>query len=219
MKLFLDSANPQEISRAASWGVISGVTTNPTLAAKVGGFATYRALVQEIRELLAGPISVEVVRQGVEAMVEQGKEISSWAPDLVVKIPATAEGVEATQALAAEGIAVNFTLCFSLNQALLGALAGARYISPFVGRLDDVGEDGIALVADMVNMVGYYEFPVEVIAASIRHPAHVAAAVKAGAHIATVPWAVLSKLMEHPLTAVGLENFLADFRRSGLYFA
>jgi transaldolase len=211
MRIFLDTANIDQIRQAAKLGVISGVTTNPSLVSKEGE-ADYEATIKEICSIIPGPISAEVLVEGVEAMIDQAREISKWAPNVVIKIPATTEGLEVTSALAKEGIDVNFTLCFSVNQALLGALAGAAYVSPFVGRLDDIGNDGMQLVKDLVDVFWQYELPTQVIAASIRHPQHCVAAAKAGAHIATVPYNVLIQMMQHPLTDIGIDRFLSDWR-------
>jgi len=211
MRIFLDTANIDQIRHAAKLGVVSGVTTNPSLVSKEGA-ADYEATIKEICAIIPGPISAEVLVEGVEAMINQAREISKWAPNVVIKIPATTEGLEVTSALAKEGIDVNFTLCFSVNQALLGALAGAAYVSPFVGRLDDIGNDGMQLVKDLVDVFWQYELPTEVIAASIRHPQHCVAAAKAGAHIATLPYNVLMQMMQHPLTDIGISRFLSDWR-------
>ena len=212
MRLFLDTANIDQIKEVAKLGIISGVTTNPSLMSKEAP-AGYEAAVKEICSVIPGPISAEVVVEEAEAMIEQARTISTWAPNVVVKIPATAAGLEATSALAKDNIKVNFTLCFSLNQALLGALAGAAYVSPFVGRLDDIGHDGIEVIRDIVDVFEYYELPTEVIAASIRHTQHCAAAAKAGAHIATVPYNVLMQMIRHPLTDIGIARFLGDWQR------
>ncbi|MDP2731114.1 MAG: fructose-6-phosphate aldolase [Dehalococcoidales bacterium] len=212
MRIFLDTANIEQIKQAAKLGVVSGVTTNPSLVSQAGA-TDYEATIKEICSIISGPISTEVVVEGVEAMVEQARQISTWAPNVVVKIPATAEGLEVTSILAKEKIKVNFTLCFSVNQALLGARAGAAYISPFVGRLDDIGQDGMQLVRDIVDVFQKYpEIRTEVIAASIRHPQHCVEAAKAGAHIATVPYPVLMQMIRHPLTDTGISRFLADWR-------
>ena len=211
MRIFLDTANIDQIRQAAKLGIISGVTTNPSLVSKEGT-VDYQATIKEICSIIPGPISAEVVVEGVAAMIEQARSISSWAPNIVIKIPATTEGLEVTSALAKDNIKVNFTLCFSLNQALLGALAGATYVSPFVGRLDDAGHDGMQLVKDMVDVFKHYELPTQVIAASIRHPQHCVAAAKAGAHIATVPYKVLMQMMRHPLTDVGVVRFSSDWQ-------
>jgi transaldolase len=212
MRIFLDTANIEEIREAAKLGVVSGVTTNPSLVAKEER-ADFKAVIQEISSIIDGPISAEVLSTEPEAMIAEAKELSSWSPNVVVKIPVSAKGLEATSVLSREGIKVNFTLCFSLNQAMLGALAGAKYVSPFVGRLDDVGHDGMQLVAEIVEVFQLYDFSTEVIAASIRHPLHCIAAAKAGAHIATVPYHVLMQMIRHPLTDVGIARFAQDWQR------
>ena len=211
MRLFLDTANIDQIKEAAKLGIISGVTTNPSLMSKEAP-ADYEAAVKEICSIIPGPVSAEVLVEEAEAMIEQARNISTWAPNVVIKIPATAAGVEATSILARDNIKVNLTLCFSLNQALLGALAGATYVSPFVGRLDDIGHDGMQVVKDIVDVFNHYQLPTEVIAASIRHPQHCVAAAKAGAHIATVPYNVLMQMLRHPLTDIGVTRFLADWQ-------
>ena len=176
--------------------------------------ADYQAIVAEICSIIPGPVSVEVLTEEVEPMIEQARRMSAWAPNVVIKIPATANGLEATSVLAKENIKVNFTLCFSVNQALLGALAGAAYVSPFVGRLDDIGDDGMQLVKDIVDVYkNYKELKTQVIAASIRHPQHCVVAAKAGAHIATVPYGVLMQMIRHPLTDIGVARFLTDWQR------
>ncbi len=212
MRVFLDTANIDEIKQAAKLGVISGVTTNPSLVSKEGA-TDYEATIKEICSIIPGPISTEVLVEEVEPMIEQARQISTWAPNIVIKIPATAEGLEVTSTLAREGIKVNFTLCFSLNQALLGALAGATYISPFVGRLDDIGHNGMEVVEDIVKVFKHYQLATEVIAASIRHPQHCVLAARAGAHIATVPYNVLMQMIRHPLTDIGISRFLSDWQR------
>ncbi len=212
MRIFLDTANINQIKRAAKLGVISGVTTNPSLVSKEGT-TDYEATIKEICSIIPGPISTEVLVEGVEPMIKQARQISTWAPNIVIKIPATTDGLEVTSALAKEDIKVNFTLCFSLNQALLGALAGATYVSPFVGRLDDIGNDGMQLVKDIVDVFKHYQLSTEVIAASIRHPQHCVVAAKAGAHIATIPYNVLMQMIHHPLTDIGVNRFLSDWQR------
>jgi len=213
MRIFLDTANIEQIKQAAKLGVVSGVTTNPSLVSKEGT-TDYEATIKEICSIIPGPISTEVLVEGVEPMIEQARQISTWAPNIVIKIPATTDGLEVTSTLAKEGIKVNFTLCFSVNQALLGALAGATYVSPFVGRLDDAGHDGMQIVKDIVEVFrNYKELRTEVIAASIRHPLHCIAAAKAGAHIATVPYSVLMQMIRHPLTDIGVSRFLSDWQR------
>jgi len=211
MRIFLDTANIDEIKKGARLGIVSGVTTNPTLVAKEG-LSDYKTVVKEICSIIPGPVSAEVVVEGTQAMLEQAREIATWAPNVVIKIPSTIDGLEVISALARDNIKVNMTLCFSLNQALLGALAGAAYVSPFVGRLDDVGHDGMQLVKDIVEVFRYYHLKTEVLAASIRHPLHCVVAAKAGAHIATVPFKVLLQMMKHPLTDVGIARFLSDWQ-------
>lgn len=191
---------------------MSGVTTNPTLMARAGA-TDYEATIKEIATIIPGPISTEVVVEGVEPMLEQARQMAAWAPNVVIKIPATAEGLEVTATLAKENIKVNMTLCFSANQALLGALSGAAYISPFVGRLDDIGQDGMQLVEDILDIYDNYpDIKTEVIAASIRHPEHCLRAALAGAHIATVPYDILMKMMQHPMTDSGIRRFLDDWK-------
>ena len=211
MRIFLDTANIDQIRQAAKLGIISGITTNPSLVSKETA-ADYQNTIKEICSIISGPVSAEVLVEEAPAMIEQARVISTWAPNVVIKIPATTAGVEATSVLAKDNIKVNFTLCFSLNQALLGALAGATYVSPFVGRLDDIGHDGMQLVKDIVDVFKNYQLPTEVIAASIRHPQHCVAAAKAGAHIATVPYDVLMQMFRHPLTDIGVTRFLADWQ-------
>ena len=212
MRIFLDTAKIDQIRQAAKLGVISGVTTNPTLVSQTGA-TDYEATVKEICAIIPGPVSTEVVVEGVGPMIEQARQMAAWAPNVVIKIPSTAEGLEVTSVLAKENIKVNFTLCFSVNQALLGALAGAAYVSPFVGRLDDIGHDGMQLVKDIVEVFkNYPDIHTEVIAASIRHPEHCLRAAKVGAHIATIPYNVLMQMIRHPLTDIGISRFLSDFK-------
>jgi len=212
MKIFLDTANIEHIRHGVRLGVVVGVTTNPSLVSREGN-VDYRKVVQEICSIVPGPVSTEVLGQDVQAMVTEAREIAKWAGNIVVKIPASLEGVEATSVLVKENIKVNFTLCFTLNQALLGAAAGATFVSPFVGRLDDIGEDGMEVVADIVEYLDYYQLPTQVIAASIRHPQHCLAAARIGAHIATVPYEVLLQMIRHPLTDIGIERFRSDWKR------
>ncbi len=212
MRIFLDTANIEQIRKAAKLGIISGVTTNPSLVSKEGK-ADYQAAIKQICSIIPGPISAEVLGEEVESMIEQARDISTWAPNVVIKIPATITGLEATSILAKDDIKVNFTLCFSLNQALLGALAGATYVSLFVGRLDDAGHDGMQVVKDIVDVFNHYQLPTQVIAASIRHPQHCVTAAKAGAHIATVPYNVLMQMIQHPLTSIGVTRFAEDWQR------
>ena len=212
MKLFLDTADIEQIRQAMKLGVITGVTTNPSLLSKAG-WTDYKSAIMEICSIVNGPVSAEVLSQETQSMIEEAREISSWSPHIVIKIPSTASGLEAISVLSKEKVKVNFTLCFSLNQALLGALAGATYVSPFVGRLDDIGQDGMELVAEIVKLFDHYNLPTQVIAASIRHPLHCVAAAKAGAHIATVPYSVLMQMVHHPLTTIGIARFLEDWQR------
>jgi len=212
MRIFLDTANIDQIRHGVKLGVVSGVTTNPSLLSKEGR-TDYKSSTIEISSIVNGHVSTEVLSQEPAAIIEEAREISSWSPYVVVKIPCTAAGLEALSVLSKENVKVNLTLCFSFNQALLGALAGATYVSPFVGRLDDVGQDGMDLVAEVVRLFDHYKLPTQVIAASIRNPLHCVAAAKAGAHIATVPYSVLMHMIDHPLTAIGVDRFLEDWQR------
>ena len=212
MRIFLDTANMEQIKQAVRLGVVGGVTTNPTLVAKEGAM-DYRACVQGICQIVPGPVSAEVTTVKPEEMLAQARQIAAWAPNVVIKVPATADGLALTATLARENIKVNLTLVFSVNQALLGALAGAAYVSPFVGRLDDIGHDGMALVQEIVGIFDHYKMDTQVIAASIRHPLHCIAAARAGAHIATVPFKVLMQMVNHPLTDAGIASFMADWQR------
>jgi len=211
MKLYLDNANLDEIREVAGWGILDGVTTNPFLVSREKG--AFEDLVREICAAVSGPVSAEAVAVRAEDIVPEARRLAGLAPNVVVKIPVGVEGLKATRALAAERIAVNMTLVFSAGQALLAAKAGARYVSPFVGRLDDVSEDGMALVEEIVAVFANYDFATEVIVASVRHPRHVLEAARLGADIATVPYAVLQKLVRHPLTDKGVERFLDDWRK------
>ncbi|MPZ47799.1 MAG: fructose-6-phosphate aldolase [Dehalococcoidia bacterium] len=212
MRLFLDTANIDEIRDVARMGVLAGVTTNPTLMAKESGIS-YRDRVIEICEAVNGPVSAECTSREVEGLLEEGRGIATWHPNVIVKIPMDANGLEATSILAGEGIKINMTLIFSANQALLAALAGATYVSPFVGRLDDAGHDGMEVVRQSVAIFDRYNLPAQVLAASIRSSTHVIAAALAGSHIATLPYAVLQAMIKHPLTDTGIERFLADARK------
>ncbi len=214
MHFFLDSADIEEIRKAAGWGVIDGVTTNPSLVAKSGG-RDFHGLIREIASLVEGPVSAEVTSLDPEGMVAEGRALAAVAPNVAVKIPMGRDGMTACSQLTREGIAVNVTLVFSPQQALLAAAAGAAYASPFVGRLDDIGEDGIGLVGDIADAFDIGDIATRVIAASIRHPRHVFEAAMAGADIATVPLAVLEKCFDHPLTASGIKQFLADWEEYG----
>ena len=216
MKLFLDTADLDEIREAASWGVVAGVTTNPSLYAKIGGkLADFEAHIARICEIVDGPVSAETTAMTCDEIVADGLRLAAIAPNVVVKIPVMAEGLAATKVLASKGVDVNMTLVFSAPQAIMAARAGARYISPFVGRFDDIAEDGLTQLSDIVTCVGNYDFghPVEIIAASVRSPHHVTQAALMGADIATVPFGALKKCMEHPLTDRGLERFLADWKK------
>lgn len=210
MKLFIDTANVAEISEAASWGILDGVTTNPSLVAREG--RSYHDLVAEICRLVPGPVSAEVLATDAEGMEREGRELAGIAENVVVKLPITQDGIKVCARFSEEGIATNLTLCFSPAQALLVAKAGATYVSPFVGRIDDVGQDGMQLVREIVQIYDAYEFPTQVLVASVRHPQHVVEGALAGADVATVPFKVLQQLFRHPLTDVGLQRFISDFR-------
>ena len=208
MRLFLDTANISDIRRGAAMGVLDGVTTNPSLLAREG--VEYRDRVLEICEVVDGPISAECISTTADALVEEGRRIAAWHPNVVVKVAMSEQGLQAIHRLSAEGIRVNTTLIFSANQALLAARAGATYISPFIGRLDDAGEDGMQVVRESVQIFETYHLPTQVLAASIRSARQVTLAALAGAHVATVPASVLFQMVQHPLTDVGIERFLAD---------
>ena len=210
MKFFIDTANVKEIREAAALGVLDGVTTNPSLVAKEK--RPFKETILEICDIVKGPVSAEVVSLEAEGMVREARLLAGWAPNIVVKVPLTADGLKATRQLAAEGIKTNVTLVFSAPQGLLAAKAGATFVSPFVGRIDDTGHDGIQLIRDLRQILDNYGFPTEIITASVRHPIHVVEAAKAGAHIATVPFVVLQAMIRHPLTDLGLERFLADWK-------
>jgi transaldolase len=212
MKIFIDSAAVSEIRDAKSVGVIDGVTTNPSLLGKEKG--EWRKTLREICEIVDGPVSAEVTATDVDGMVAQGRDLAGIHPHIVVKVPLTREGLVATRRLRDQGIAVNVTLCFSASQALLAAKAGASYISPFIGRLDDVSATGMDLVREIVSIYGNYAFETEVLVASVRHPVHVVEAAMTGADVATMPYKVLLQLLQHPLTDVGLAKFLEDWRKS-----
>ena len=214
MKLWLDTANVDEIRAASRFGVVSGVTTNPSLWAKAASGVEYREVILEICSIIDGPVSAECLAQDAEGLVEEARGIASWHPNVVVKIPLDENGLEAIHRLSGEGIKVNTTLIFQPNQAMLAAEAGATYVSPFVGRLDDIGHDGIAIVRDIVEIFDRYHFSTHVLAASLRHPLHVIQAAKAGAHIATIPYSVLQAMFKHPLTDTGMQKFLEDARRA-----
>ncbi|NPV69745.1 MAG: fructose-6-phosphate aldolase [Firmicutes bacterium] len=212
MKIFIDTANIEEIREAASWGVLAGVTTNPSLVAKEKT-ADMKQVVKKIAEIVKGPLSAEVLSLDADGMVREGRELAAVAPNVVVKIPMTAEGLKAVYRLTAEGIKTNVTLIFSANQGLLAAVAGATYVSPFVGRIDDINMDGMQVVSDLVTVFRNYGIKTQVIAASMRHPAHVTQAALAGADVATIPFAVLQQMMKHPLTDQGIKRFLDDWAK------
>ncbi|MBT3704942.1 fructose-6-phosphate aldolase [Candidatus Peregrinibacteria bacterium] len=209
MKLFLDSALIDEVREAAGWGIVDGVTTNPSLIKKSG--RDFKEVINEICEVLSnGAISAEVLSEDAEGMLKEAREFASWKPNIVIKIPMTDEGLKAVKVLSEEGIHTNVTLMFSANQALLAAKAGATYVSPFVGRLDDNGQDGMQLISDIVQMYMNYGFDTEIIVASVRHPMHVHESAMLGAHVATVPFGILEKMFGHPLTDSGIEKFMKD---------
>ena len=210
MQIFLDTANIEEIRQAHAWGVIDGVTTNPSLIAKNGG--DFIQTVHDIAELVNGPVSAETIAQDTEGMVREGRLLAKIHPQIVVKIPLTPAGIAATKQLSSEGIKTNVTLCFQANQALLAAKVGATYISPFLGRLDDVSQVGVGLIEEIVQIYDNYGFETQVLAASIRHPKHMVDVALAGADVATLPFAILSKMFKHPLTDAGNERFLNDWK-------
>ncbi|MBM4122805.1 MAG: fructose-6-phosphate aldolase [Nitrospira sp.] len=212
MKIFLDTASVKEIQEAASFGLLDGVTTNPSLVAKEG--RTFKDVLLEICGIVDGPISAEVVSVEADAMIKEGRELAKIHKNIVVKCPLIPEGLKATKKLAAEGIRVNVTLCFSPTQALLAAKAGAWCVSPFIGRLDDISSDGMALIRQIVTIYRNYDFKTQVLVASVRHPQHVVEAALAGGHISTMPFAVFQALFKHPLTDSGLKKFLADWNAS-----
>lgn len=214
MKIFLDTANIGEIKEGVALGVVDGVTTNPSLIAKEK--RPFRPLVEEICGIVPGDVSLEVVATDFEGMVKEGEELAKIAANVVVKCPLTKDGLKAVKHLSGKGVRVNQTLCFSPNQALLSAKAGASYISPFLGRLDDISHVGMDLIRDICQIYRNYGFPTQVLAASIRNPLHVIDAAKAGAHVATMPFAVLEQLIKHPLTDLGLKKFIDDWNKAGV---
>jgi len=209
MKLFIDTANVSEIREANDWGVICGVTTNPSLIAKEG--RDFVEVVKEITSIVDGPISAEVISLDQEGIVKEARELAKIHKNIVIKVPMTAEGLKTTKILTNEGIKTNVTLIFSAGQALLSARAGATFVSPFVGRLDDIGNNGLQLIKEITDIFFMHDIQTEVISASIRHPIHVIECARAGAHIATVPYKVLGQMMKHPLTDAGIEKFLKDW--------
>jgi transaldolase len=214
MKFFLDTANLQEIREAAAFGIADGVTTNPSLIAKEGD-VDFKQHIAAICEIVQGPVSAEVTSTDTEGMLREGREYARIAPNVVIKCPLTRDGLKATRVLSDEGTKVNVTLCFSAAQAIMAAKAGASFISPFLGRLDDIGENGLVLLQDIVDIYRNYEWKTEVLAASIRHPIHVIEAARMGADIATMPFKVIDQLFNHPLTDKGQAQFLADWHKSG----
>lgn len=212
MKFFIDTANINEIKEAASYGLLDGVTTNPSLVAKEG--KKFRELLDEIIKIVDGPISAEVVSTDYEGIMKEAHELTKIHKNIVVKVPLIKEGIKAVKSLSEEGINTNVTLCFSPSQALLAAKAGATYISPFVGRLDDISHDGMALIKQIIQIYENYNFKTQVLVASIRHPLHLVEAALMGAHVATMPFDVIEKLFKHPLTDIGLEKFLSDWKKS-----
>ncbi len=211
MKIFIDTANLDKIREVNSWGILDGVTTNPSLVAKEN--TDFEALVKEICKIVDGPISAEVMSIKAADMVTEARKLAKIHPNIVIKVPMTEEGLKATCTLASEDIKVNMTLIFSAAQALLAAKAGARYVSPFIGRLDDVGQDGMKLIAEIMNILDNYDFDTEVIVASVRDPIHVVEAAQLGAHVATIPYDVLKKMFLHPLTDVGIKRFQDDWAK------
>jgi transaldolase len=214
MKFFIDTANLDEIKELNELGLLDGVTTNPSLVAKEGDI-NFKERIAQICEIVSGDVSAEVTALDTEGMVEEGRELAKIADNVVVKCPLTWDGLKATKTLSSEGTKVNVTLCFSASQAILAAKAGASYISPFIGRLDDISQDGMQLIWDIVQIYDNYGFTTEVLAASIRHPMHIVESALAGADVVTVPYNVLKKIVEHPLTDKGLKAFLDDWKKSG----
>ncbi len=212
MKIFIDTADVKEIREANAWGILDGVTTNPSLIAKSG--RSQESVIQEISSIVDGPISAEVVSVDAPGMIEEGKRLAAIHPNVVVKVPMIPEGLKATKALSGQGIRVNVTLVFSSAQAVLVAKAGATFASPFIGRLDDIAEDGMALIASIVQIYKNYNFPTQVLVASVRSPMHFVRAAELGAHVATCPFNILQQIMKHPLTDIGLEKFLADYHKA-----
>ncbi len=214
MKFFIDTANLDEIKEANELGMIDGVTTNPSLVAKEGD-VDFKEHIAKICSIVKGDVSAEVTALDTAGMLEQGRELAKIAPNVVVKCPLTLDGLKATRVLTDEGTGVNVTLCFSATQAIMAAKAGAKYISPFIGRLDDIGQNGMQLIQDIVQIYGNYDFKTQVLAASIRHPMHIVDCGLIGADVATIPFKVIQQLVKHPLTDKGLEGFLSDWKKSG----
>lgn len=211
MQLFLDTANLESIKKYAAWGVVDGVTTNPSLVAKEG--VSLEKRIKEISKVISGPISSEVIALDAATMVKEGHKYAAWGKNIYVKVPMTPDGIQACKILSDEGIPVNVTLVFSAGQALLAAKAGATFISPFIGRLDDISENGMALIEEIITMFKHYNFKTKVLVASVRHPRHVVEAAKLGADICTMPAEIMDKLIQHPLTDKGIKGFLADWEK------
>ncbi len=214
MQFFIDTANISEIKRINAWGILDGVTTNPSLIAKESG-KPFEAIIEEICGIVDGPISAEVISMEAPEMIQEGMKLAKIHKNVVVKLPLIPEGLKACKALSAEGIKTNVTLCFSATQGLMAAKAGATYVSPFVGRLDDINLVGMELIEDLVQIFANYDLATQVLAASIRSPRHVTESALAGAHVATIPTKVFDQMIQHPLTDKGIEGFMADWRKSG----
>jgi transaldolase len=215
MKFFIDTANLDEIREANEMGLIDGVTTNPSLVAKEGSKIDFKEHIAKICEIVTGDVSAEVTSLDAKGMLKEGRTLAKIASNVVIKCPLTLDGLKATRTLRGEGIKVNVTLCFSPAQALLAAKAGASYISPFIGRLDDIAQDGMQLIRDIAQIYDNYGFETEVLAASIRHPMHIVDCALAGADVATIPFKILTQLIKHPLTDKGIDSFLSDWKKSG----
>jgi len=211
MKFFLDTANLEELRKGADWGIVDGVTTNPTLIAREG--TTTAEQINKICEIVDGDVSAEVISTSTKEMLEEGRQLAQMHQNVVVKLPLTRDGIKACSILSEEGIRVNVTLCFSAGQALLAAKAGAYFVSPFIGRIDDIGWEGMNLIREIVTIYRNYGFPTQILAASLRSPTHVIESAKAGAHIGTMPFKVLDMLFNHPLTDIGLAQFLNDYKK------
>jgi transaldolase len=211
MKIFLDTANLESIRKFNDMGLLDGITTNPSLLSKEGG--NPKDIMEEITKIIKGDVSLEVVSTEYSGMIEEGKRLRQYGKNVVVKVPMTPDGLKACKHLSSEGIPVNVTLIFSPNQALLAAKSGAKYVSPFIGRLDDIGKDGMNLIRDIKKIFSNYDFGTQILVASIRHPIHVVDAAKIGADVVTLPPAVLDKMLQHPLTDIGLDNFLSDWEK------
>lgn len=211
MKIFLDTANLESIKKFNDMGLLDGITTNPSLLSKEGGDPA--SMMKNITDIINGDVSLEVVSTNYDGMIQEGRDLRRYGSNVVVKVPMTPDGLKACKTLTSEGIPVNVTLIFSANQALLAAKSGAKYVSPFIGRLDDIGQNGMSLIEDIAEIFPMYDFETEILVASIRHPIHVVEAAKIGADVVTLPPAVLDKMLRHPLTDIGLKNFLADWEK------